>query len=109
MFTRRSTGKHFPPSRYSAKSGVNCLPMQISVEIYYMGKQLTLAENPLGGFPSAPRLKFPSFLVLIFLDSWIMDYGFLWGVVVHPHRNPLPQNPNNTGLSPTFVKKNRYS
>ena len=25
--------------------------MQISCEIYYMGKQLTLAENPLGGFP----------------------------------------------------------
>lgn len=26
--------------------------MQISCEIYYMGKQLTLAENPLGGFPA---------------------------------------------------------
>lgn len=26
--------------------------MQISYEIHYMGKQLTLAENPLGGFPA---------------------------------------------------------
>lgn len=26
--------------------------MQISYEIYYMGKQLTLAENPLVGFPA---------------------------------------------------------
>jgi hypothetical protein len=65
-------------------------------------------EKPLGGFPSAPRLKFPSFLVLIFLDSWIMDYGFLWGVVVRPHRNPLPQNPSNTGLSPILTQKKPY-
>ena len=36
----------------ATKVALNCLPMQISCEIYYMGKQLTLAENPLGGFPA---------------------------------------------------------
>lgn len=36
----------------ATKVALNCLPMQNFCEIYYMCKQLTLAENPLGGFPA---------------------------------------------------------
>lgn len=36
----------------ATKVALNCLPMQISCEIYYMGKQLTLAEKALGAFPA---------------------------------------------------------
>ena len=38
--------------RQATKVALNCLPMQNFCEIYYMCKQLTLAENPLGGFPA---------------------------------------------------------
>lgn len=36
----------------ATKVALNCLPMQNFCEIYYMCKQLTLAENPLVGFPA---------------------------------------------------------
>lgn len=36
----------------ATKVALNCLPMQNFCEIYYMCKQLTLAEKALGAFPA---------------------------------------------------------